>query len=308
MFFMITFDVTNGMLLNKIYLTVNVKPGPVTKFISTINTYAAFVQINYIAAAFFGSLLIIAVAAFIVIIQRRATQVTKLISSLNEYKARLTDLENEKEWLIQEINHRVKNNLQIVTSLLNNQVAYLKSEEALQAIAISQHRLYTISLAYQKLYKNDSLSAISIPHYIKDLIFYLKDELRADKKIVFDIQAHEAYLTVTHAVPLGLIINEAISNAIKYAFPGETGGQIQILFSETHDDHYRLIISDNGVGFPAAFQLDDGKSLGMSLIAGLSKQLGGKLELKNEKGVSITVDFANLRPASGYGDNTKLPT
>ncbi|MFD2602676.1 tetratricopeptide repeat-containing sensor histidine kinase [Flavobacterium suzhouense] len=208
---------------------------------------------------------------------------------INTQNRKLQRLVDEKEWLVKEIHHRVKNNLQIVISLLNTQSAYLDNDDALEAIQNSQHRMHAMSLIHQKLYQTDNLSSINMSWYIKELAEYLKDSFDDDDKIKFKLKLSEIELDVAQAVPLGLILNEAISNAIKYAFP-EHKGIINILFEEK-DEHYLLRIEDNGIGLPENFESNESDSLGMNLMMGLAEQLDGTFSIESDKGVIITINF-----------------
>lgn len=207
----------------------------------------------------------------------------------------------EKEWLLREINHRVKNNLQVMISLLNSQEFFLKAPEALEAIKNSQRRLHAISLAYQKVYEPVNPADIDMNVYITELIDYLKDEYKSGEGITCDLHISRIYLPITSAVPIGLIINEAISNAFQYAFPQQTNGKVEIQFvSGLKEGSYKLSIADNGIGMPSSYKSEEIRSLGTSLMMGLSRQLRGELEMKNDQGVSITVEFTNLKSEIEY--------
>lgn len=197
----------------------------------------------------------------------------------------------EKEWLLKEIHHRVKNNLQIVISLLNTQSAYLDNEDALLAIQNSQHRMHAMSLIHQKLYQSDNLANIDMSWYVHELINYMKECFDTDTKIKFNLEVEKTYLDVAQAVPMGLIINEAISNAIKYAFPLDRKGEIMISLKNIGENNYELIIADNGIGLPENFDNTENDSLGMNLMKGLSDQIDGTFEMKNENGLNITIVF-----------------
>ena len=197
----------------------------------------------------------------------------------------------EKEWLLREIHHRVKNNLQIVISLLNTQSAYLHNEDALEAIRKSQHRMYAISLIHQKLYQSDNLAEIDMKWYIKELVAYMEDSFITGGKIRFVLKKDAVKLDVAQAVPVGLILNEAISNAIKYAFPANRKGMIEISFTEGQDNNVQLKIADNGIGLPATYDAEHTDSLGMSLINGLTKQLNGEINISNAGGLSLEIRF-----------------
>lgn len=214
---------------------------------------------------------------------------------INSKNRKLERLVEEKEWLLKEIHHRVKNNLQIVISLLNTQSAYLDNEEALEAIQNSQHRMHAMSLIHQKLYQTENLSSINMSWYIKELAEYLKDSFDHEGRIKFKLSLAPIDLDVAQAVPLGLILNEAISNAIKYAFP-DRKGVINIVLEEK-ENNYFLRISDNGIGLPDNFESAETNSLGMNLMMGLAEQLDGTFKIQSDNGVIITINFIKRETA-----------
>lgn len=197
----------------------------------------------------------------------------------------------EKEWLLREIHHRVKNNLQIVISLLNTQSAYINNKDAMEAIQNSQHRMHAMSLIHQKLYQTDSMATIDISWYIRELITYMRDSFDIDHKISFFIEADNLSLDVAQAVPVGLILNEAVTNAIKYAFPGTRSGTISIILEHLEQKECTLIIADNGVGLLEDFNEDLLNSLGINLMKGLSEQLGGTFTMHSANGLKIQIVF-----------------
>lgn len=208
----------------------------------------------------------------------------------------------EKEWLLKEIHHRVKNNLQIVISLLNTQSAYLDNEDALMAIQNSQHRMHAMSLIHQKLYQSDNLANIDMSWYIFELISYMKECFDTDKNINFVLDTEKVYLDVAQAVPLGLIINEAINNAIKYAFPEGRKGNVNIKLNNTGENNYTLIIADNGIGLPENFEDIERNSLGMNLMMGLTDQIDGVFEMKNDDGLKIKITFTRNTEFEGTAE------
>jgi len=201
---------------------------------------------------------------------------------------------SEKEWLLKEIHHRVKNNLQIVISLLNTQSAYLDSPEAMDAIRNSQNRMQAISLIHQKLYQSENLKTIDMGVYIRELVEYLGESFIYENKIKMKLNISPMKLDVAQAVPLGLILNEAISNSIKYAFKKMTNGIITITLTLVDEERYSLSIADNGIGLPAGFDLSNTNSLGMRLMHGLSDQLEADLFLENDIGLRVSIIFKPL--------------
>lgn len=211
---------------------------------------------------------------------------------INTRNDTLRGLLDEKEWLLKEIHHRVKNNLQIIISLLNTQSQYLHNKDALAAIRNSQQRMYSMSLIHQRLYQTENLGKIDMHWYIPEMIGYIRDSLEADQRIHFHLDCDDIQLDVVEAVPLGLILNEAVSNALKYAFPNGRSGSIHIRFKAVSTECCVLTISDNGVGLPEGKDILETASLGMSLMEGLSDQLDGTFELTdNQPGVSVAVTF-----------------
>lgn len=203
----------------------------------------------------------------------------------------LQGMVTEKEWLLKEVHHRVKNNLQIVMSLLSSQSAYLENTAAIEAIRESQNRVQAISLIHQKLYKGTNVSSINMQAYVADLLEYLADSFDTNKrKIRFEKRIAPFNIDLAQAVPIGLLLNESVTNAIKYAF-GDDGGQITITLEEINDELLLLAIEDNGKGFPEGFDLQDIKTLGMEMMKALSKQLGGDFKVENQAGVRISIEF-----------------
>ncbi|MDR7127927.1 two-component sensor histidine kinase [Algoriphagus sp. 4150] len=212
---------------------------------------------------------------------------------INQKNQALEQLLVEKERLLKEIHHRVKNNLQIVMSLLNSQVASLQDKVALSAIQDSQNRVQAMALIHQKLYQAEGIARIPMKAYIEELVAYLRDSYTLSRKVNFKLFIGQIELDVNMAVPLGLIINEAITNAFKYAFPGENSGSVLISLLQKSDTSCELTIEDDGVGFPKAFDPSQSRTLGMTLIRGFSAQLGAELSLESRQGIKISLIFTD---------------
>jgi two-component sensor histidine kinase len=212
--------------------------------------------------------------------------------AMNKRNMALKQLVEEKEWLIKEVHHRVKNNLQTVINLLESQAAYLEND-ALKAIETSQNRIYTMSLIHQKLYQSDDIQTIDMAVYIPELIKYLKDSFDNADKINFIVKIDQVNLDASVAIPVGLIINEALTNSIKHAFPNGRHGDISISLLE-QDGSLRLVLADNGIGMDNNEIKANPVSLGLQLIKGLTKEIHGKLSFKNNPGIEITVLFKNF--------------
>ncbi|SFC02564.1 tetratricopeptide repeat-containing sensor histidine kinase [Spirosoma endophyticum] len=209
---------------------------------------------------------------------------------IGEKNKSLELLVEEKEWLLKEIHHRVKNNLQIISSLLHSQGVYLKDQAAQSAIRESQNRVHAMALIHQKLYQSDRLSTVPMAEYIDEIVRYLINSFDAEETVCAQLNVAPIDLDVIQAVLIGLIINEAVTNSLKYAFPQQTGTiSIQLTTGEKHE--YLLAIGDNGVGLPADFNPGKSRTMGMSLIRGLSKQLGGELKITSQHGLKIRLLF-----------------
>lgn len=222
-------------------------------------------------------------------------QNNKLLVGKNaEISVKNSELERllrDNDWLMKEVHHRVKNNLQIVMSLLSSQSAYLQDEAALNAVLESQHRVQAMSLIHQKLYRSDNISHIFMPEYIKELIDYLINSFKVRQEILFELTIDPMHLDVLHAVPIGLILNEAITNAIKYGFPYGKDDRIIIRLNRTASDEVSMIIADNGRGLPLDFDIHKKTSFGLALMNGLIEELGGVLKLESLKGTAISFAF-----------------
>lgn len=213
-------------------------------------------------------------------------------NEINKKNNTLEKLVVEKEWLLREIHHRVKNNLHMVAGLLASQAEFLKNEEALQAINSSQNRIHTMALIHQKLYQSESLSIIDMPSYIFELTEYLKDSFEIKKSIRFVLDVDSFNLPLSHSIPIGLIFNEAVTNAIEYAFPDHNNAIIRISLKTEDNKNYVLIIEDNGIGLPSNIDPYDSPSLGIKLMRGLSEDIRGKFQITSENGTKITLEFS----------------
>ena len=187
-------------------------------------------------------------------------------------------------------------------SLLNTQCNFIKNDEALSAIKNSQHRLFAISLIHQKLYKTENAALIDMSSYIKDLVGYLKDSFDVNSNINFILDIEPIMLEETQSIPVGLILNETITNAIKYAFPNKQNGEITISMKKKKV-YYVMCIKDNGVGVSENFSFDGSPSLGMTLIKGLTRQLDGAFTLKNTNGTLVEIVFKNKMVSDKYTQN-----
>jgi two-component sensor histidine kinase len=217
----------------------------------------------------------------------------KVIDRKNE---KLELLVNEKEWLLKEVHHRVKNNLQIVISLLNSQSTYLKDSAAFDAIQDSQARINSMAMIHLKLYKSYNTLSIDLPDYIKELVNYFKASYIAGKQVEFRLELTPLLTDVSIAVPLALILNEAITNSLKHAFPDRGDGIIVITLKTGTGSEMEMAIADNGVGLSPGFDMEHQTSLGINLIRGLSGDIEGKCVIDGSNGTTVLVIFGNEIP------------
>lgn len=208
---------------------------------------------------------------------------------ITEQNKELQQLIEEKEWLVKEIHHRVTNNLQIVISLLESQAMFLR-DDALKAVKISQHRIYAVLLIHQKLYRSDDIKTIDMKIYLAELVQYLENGFTIKGKINIALHAETLKLDVSQAIPFALIINEALTNAIKHAFPDTRIGNIVITLARLGEAAI-VEIEDNGIGMPVDIKTSGLNTLGMQLMTGLSKDIDAKLNIYSKKGTKVTIIF-----------------
>lgn len=198
----------------------------------------------------------------------------------------------EKEMLLKEIHHRVKNNLQIITSLLNLQSRYIKDEQTLEMFKESQNRIKTMALIHEKLYKSKDIARINFAEYINNLASHLFHSYGiSSKTISLKVNVDNILLDVDTAIPCGLIINELVSNSLKYAFPGGKQGEIRVDFRAEKNNNFVLIVADTGIGLSEEVDFRRTETLGLQLVCILTEQLGGNIELNREKGTEFKITF-----------------
>jgi two-component sensor histidine kinase len=207
----------------------------------------------------------------------------------------------EKDVLLKEIHHRVKNNLQVISSMLSLQAYALCDPAALKAFAESQDRIRSMALIHEKLYRSQDLAGIEFGSYLKDLAAYLiRSYQRRERPIELHIEADGVRLGVDQAVPCGLIVNELVSNALKHAFPAGAGHRISgsdmihIRLESEREGYLSLIVGDNGVGFPQNVDFDHTDSLGLQIVNTLVGQLDGEISLNGTQGAEFKITFPVL--------------
>lgn len=195
----------------------------------------------------------------------------------------------EKEVLLKEVHHRVKNNLQIISSLLNLQSNYIEDKEALEVFKESQNRIKSMALIHEKLYQSGNLSQINIRDYIRDLSAKLFSSYRHDSKnIKLNLNVEEILLEVDKCIAVGLILNELISNSLKHAFANRAGGELNIDLFRTGNELI-IITTDNGIGFPEDFDFQNTETLGLQLVFSLIDQHNGTIEYDNKNGTKFKI-------------------
>ena len=204
----------------------------------------------------------------------------------------LSESLQEKEVLLREIHHRVKNNMQVITSLLHLQSEFISNEKDRELFIESENRVRSMALVHQKIYQSGDLAMIDFNEYLVDVIDELYQVYSVDRGLIqASITAHDIFLSVELAIPCALIINEAVTNSIKHAFPGGRKGNIIVEFIKHDDGNYLLAVRDNGIGIPDDYSRDKKETLGMELIHALSGQLKGSLVIDTEMGTGIIITF-----------------
>jgi two-component sensor histidine kinase/uncharacterized membrane protein affecting hemolysin expression len=202
----------------------------------------------------------------------------------------------EKEMLLKEIHHRVKNNLQIIVSLLNLQARNVEDETTRELFLDSQSRVKSMALIHERLYRSNNLAEIEISDYIHNLLQYFRTTLvQNNLKLSITENIESFFLGVDEAVPCGLIITELMTNALKHAFIGMAEGTITVMCRNHNSGTIELSVADNGKGLPKDFNIENSDSLGMTLVTSLSNQLNGKLDIKTENGTKVTLMFGQQK-------------
>ncbi len=207
----------------------------------------------------------------------------------------------EKEVLLKEIHHRVKNNMQVISSLLSLQARQIIDKKDIELFNESRNRIASMALVHEKLYNSKDLANIDFKDYISSLVNGLFTFYGASaKKVILKMSVEDISLSIDTAIPCGLIINELVSNSLKYAFPEEKKGELKIVLdkagTDDNDTSYSVIISDNGIGIPEGIDIRKTKTLGLQLVTNLVEhQLQGSLQLERSGGTSFTILFRELR-------------
>lgn len=199
----------------------------------------------------------------------------------------------EKETLLQEIHHRVKNNLTIIIALINLQDTKSSNSAEIELFEELNQRIHSIALVHEKLYENHDLSSIDFSSYASDLFNSIRSVMVFNRDIIFNIEIPDnIFFSLDILIPLGLTLNELLTNSLKYAFPKE-GGNISLIL-EIRDNFYILSVIDKGIGYPQDVIEGNSNQLGLILVRSLVDQINGTLEIKNKEGASVTIKFPLL--------------
>jgi two-component sensor histidine kinase len=223
------------------------------------------------------------------------TLVTAAIRDITDRKvseAALARSLREKELLLKEIHHRVKNNLQVISSLLSLQAAQIEDPNAREVFKDSQARVHSIALLHEKLYRSDELARIDMDAYLKELTRDLMQTYgAAAEQIDVVTDAHGVTVAVDMAVPSALIVNELVTNAMKHAFIGRTkGGRVRITMTKS-GGRIDLVVADDGVGLPWGADWQHAPTLGLRIVRTLTRQLDGELRIEKADGTRCTITF-----------------
>lgn len=215
-----------------------------------------------------------------------AKDITKRRNAELELKTSL----KEKEILLKEIHHRVKNNMQIISSLLNLQAAQAKDANLGELLQESKNRVRSMALIHEKLYRSLDLAHIDFSEYVSSLTESLFKAFRI-RGVSYSVESKTAYLDIDKAIPCGLILNELISNTLKHAFPDGRTGRVSVSFSVSDDRQAVLSVNDNGIGLPPGLDCSNTYTLGLQLVYDLTSQLGGSVTVSQENGTGFTITF-----------------
>lgn len=219
-------------------------------------------------------------------ITERKNAESKLVTSLRE-----------KEVLLKEIHHRVKNNLFVVSNLLEFQMDYVQEPELIKVLDDSRNRIYSMALIHEKLYRSTNLDQVNFGEYLEDLVDNLFESYNVQSGLIeFELDIEPVSLNIETAQPCGLIVNELISNTLKHAFPDSRSGIVYLgLQQDGESGQIILTVRDNGVGFPEDVDFRNVESLGMELVCTLTDQLEGTITLERNQGTIFTVSFYELQ-------------
>lgn len=226
-----------------------------------------------------------------------ATSIVRDITERKKAEQLIKTSLEEKEVLIKEIHHRVKNNLQVISSLINLQSYQIRGKQNKELFKESQNRIKSIAFIHEKLYQSKDLARIDFKEYTESMVSSLFRSYGTSlDKVALNIEAEEVLLRIDSAIPCGLIINELISNSLKHAFPDGKRGEINIGLHSSNEKDIELVVSDNGVGIPEDLDFRKTKSLGLRLVTILAEdQLHGQIKVNRKKGTKFQIKFSAVK-------------
>jgi two-component system, sensor histidine kinase PdtaS len=223
-----------------------------------------------------------------------ATDEGILVSAAIRDVSRAKDIERqiraslkEKEALLQEVHHRVKNNLQVIASLLSLQSGYIRDPHTLMQFQESQGRIHSMALIHEKLYQSETLASVDLADYVRTLANTLVRTYTSNADVKLETRLEPASVSIDTALPIGLMLNELLTNALKYGFPKGRSGRLLVALSAEVDDHLNLQVQDDGVGLKPDFELEQAKTLGLRLVRMFAKQLRAEVTVQSEPGNTV---------------------
>ncbi|MFA5269936.1 MAG: PAS domain S-box protein [Methanoregula sp.] len=213
------------------------------------------------------------------------------ITERKRYEGRLETSLREKEVIIKEVHHRVKNNMQVISGFLELQSNYIDDPQAVEKLTECQRRVRTMALVHEKLYQSKSLGVINAAEYIKSLVADLMNSYTISTPVDVTVDVDDVSINIDMAIPCGLIINELVSNSLKYAFTGRESGRLSVVMHHREDHMFCLTVQDDGVGLPVDYEARSAASLGTQLVSVLVRQLGGEITTETDHGARFTITF-----------------
>ncbi|MCJ7679580.1 MAG: PAS domain S-box protein [Candidatus Aminicenantes bacterium] len=217
------------------------------------------------------------------------------VTELRKAERRIEASLREKEVLLREVHHRVKNNLQIIVSLLSLQAREIDDERVIEWLDESRRRVHSMALVYEILYQSEDFTKVEFAEYIRIISSGLVSGFGIPGRVKMNLDLQKGNLSIEKAIPLGLLLNELITNAFKHAFPDNRQGSISIRFCSLENDTFELVVQDDGIGLPPDIDMETSESLGLRIVRLLTGQLEGNLSVQREKGTTFTLCFKSLK-------------
>jgi len=221
---------------------------------------------------------------------------------LDKLNSELTASLKEKEILLKEVHHRVKNNMAIISSLLSLQSTYISDDKYIQVFKESQGRIRAMAMVHEMLYQQEQFASINVRDYLSSLLKSVQISFSSTTQIKFHTDIDAVRVNIDTLIPCGLIVNELLTNSLKHAFNGQDDPVITLSLKQIDDNKLQLKVSDNGIGLHDGFDLNAEAGLGLKLVGTLISQLDGTLEVKSANGSEFTITFTRLIELAGSGD------